>query len=100
MTGALALTSVTDPVVRMPRGVRLHHDRVRGVPVLLGPERVLMLDEIGWAILSELGEGSRLSGLTDRLVARFGAPRDEVAGDVREFLDDLQAQRLVDYSDA
>lgn len=100
MTGELALTAITDPVVRMPRGVRLHHDRVRGVPVLLGPERVLVLDEIGWAILSELGESSRLSDLTDRLAARFGAPRDEVAGDVREFLDDLQAQRLVDYSDA
>ena len=100
MTAADARATLADPVARMPRGVRLHHDRVRGVPVLLGPERVLMLDEIGQAILSEIGEGLRLSVLADRLAERYGAPRDEVAGDVRAFLDDLQAQRLVDYADA
>ncbi len=36
----------------LPRGVRLHDDRVRGVPVLLGPERAVILDAIGQAILS------------------------------------------------
>ena len=91
---------VTNPFVRMPRGVRLHHDRVRGLPVLLGPERALMLDEIGQAILTELGEGLRLSDLIDRLAERYAAPRDEIAGDVRAFLDDLQVQRLLDYADA
>ena len=100
MTAENTQASLADPVARMPRGVRLHQDRVRGVPVLLGPERVLMLDEIGWAILSEVGDGLRLSALADRLAERFGAPRDEVAGDVRAFLNDLQAQRLVDYGDA
>ncbi len=100
MSTVAAPAPVADPVVRMPRGVRLHQDRVRGLPVLLGPERALMLDEIGWAILSELSDGPRLSALVDRLAARFAAPRDEIAGDVRAFLDDLQAQRLVDYADA
>ena len=89
-----------DPIVRMPRGVRLHHDRVRGLPVLLGPERALMLDGIGHAILSELDGGPRLSALIDRLAERYAAPRDEIAGDVRAFLDDLQGQRLLDYADA
>ncbi len=91
---------MSDPVVRMPRGVRLHDDRVRGLPVLLGPERALMLDEIGQAILSELGTGMRLSVLIDRLAKRYAAPRDEIADDVREFLDNLQVQRLLDYADA
>ncbi|MGY6410346.1 MAG: pyrroloquinoline quinone biosynthesis peptide chaperone PqqD [Alkalilacustris sp.] len=95
-----AAAECADPVVRMPRGVRLHDDRVRGVPVLLGPERALILDEIGRAILGELGEGVRLSALVDRLAERYAAPRDEIAGDVREFLDNLQAQRLLDYADA
>ena len=89
-----------DPIVRMPRGVRLHHDRVRGLPVLLGPERALMLDDIGQAILNELGAELRLSELIDRLATRYAAPRAEIAGDVRAFLDDLQAQRLLDYVDA
>ena len=95
-----AADTLSDPVVRMPRGVRLHDDRVRGVPVLLGPERALILDEIGQAILSELGAGLRLSVLIDRLATGYAAPRDEIAGDVRAFLDDLQAQRLLDYADA
>lgn len=89
-----------DPVVRIPRGVRLHQDRVRDMPVLLGPERALMLDGIGWAILSEIDGDTRLSDLIDRLSARYDAPHEEIAGDVRAFLDDLQIQRLVDYHDA
>lgn len=88
-----------DPLPRLPRGVRLHDDRVRGVPVLLGPERALILDGIGAAILAEVDGQARLGQIVDRLAARFAAPRDEIAGDVAAFLDDLQAQRLVDYAD-
>lgn len=87
-------------VPRLPRGVRLHDDRVRGVPVLLGPERALILDEIGAAILAEVDGQRSLATITDRLAARYDAPRDEIAGDVQGFLDDLQAQRLVDYTQA
>jgi len=93
-------TIETDPFVKLPRGVRLHHDRVRDMPVLLGPERALMLDEIGLAILTELNTGLQMSVLIDRLATRYDAPRDEIAGDVRAFLQDLQVQRLVDYADA
>lgn len=93
-------TIESDPFVRLPRGVRLHHDRVRDLPVLLGPERALMLDEIGLAILTEIDSGLQMSVLIDRLAARYTAPRDEIAGDVIAFLEDLQVQRLVDYADA
>lgn len=88
-----------DPVVRLPRGVRLHHDRVRNLPVLLGPERVLMLDDIGLAILTELDDAPHLSALMARLAARYDAPAAEIAGDVRAFLDDLQVKRLVDFEE-
>ena len=44
----------TGDVAFLPRGVRTHLDTVRGTEVLLAPERVLMLDEIGLAILSHL----------------------------------------------
>ncbi|MDF1707666.1 MAG: pyrroloquinoline quinone biosynthesis peptide chaperone PqqD [Paracoccaceae bacterium] len=86
-----------DPIIRLPRGVRLHHDRVRNLPVLLGPERALMLDDIGLAILSELHDTPRLSALITRLAARYDAPATEITTDVRAFLDDLQVQSLVDY---
>ena len=36
----------------LPRGVRLHWDVVRSALVLLAPERALMLDAVGHAILS------------------------------------------------
>lgn len=86
------------PVPSLPRGVRIHDDRVRGVMVLLGPERALILDDIGAAILAEVDGARSIGAITDRLAALYNAPRDEIAGDVQAFLDDLQVQRLVDYA--
>ena len=85
-------------VPRLPRGVRIHDDRVRGVPVLLGPERALILDDIGAAILAEVDGARSIATITDRLATLYNAPRDEIEGDVQAFLDDLQVQRLVDYT--
>ncbi len=84
-------------VPHLPRGVRLHADRVRGMVFLLGPERALVLDDIGAAILEELDGLRSIDAITDTLAIRYAAPRAEIAVDVREFLDDLQAQRLLDY---
>lgn len=86
-----------DPVPLLPRGTRLHHDRVRGTMVLLVPERALLLDEIGTAILQEVDGRSSLAAISARLAERYGAPPEDVANDVRGFLDGLAAQRLVDY---
>ena len=85
-----------DPVVILPRGVRLHEDRVRRWPVLLGPERALMLDDIAHAILTEVDNRSRQSQIVTRLAARFSAPEAEIAGDVHDFLTDLRDRRLLD----
>lgn len=84
-------------IPKMPRGVRLHQDKVRGVPVLLGPERALILDEIGIAILGELDGSRSFHEIVARLAAAYAAPAEEIATDVRAFLDDLQGQRLIDY---
>ncbi|MDX3975313.1 pyrroloquinoline quinone biosynthesis peptide chaperone PqqD [Shinella sp.] len=86
-----------DPVPLLPRGTRLHHDRVRDTMVLLVPERALLLDEIGTAILQEVDGKSTLSAISARLAERYGAPEPDVAADIRVFLDGLVAQRLVDY---
>jgi pyrroloquinoline quinone biosynthesis protein D len=86
-----------DPVPLLPRGTRLHHDRVRDTMVLLVPERALLLDEIGTAILQEVDGRSSLAAISARLAKRYGAPPEDVANDVRGFLDGLAAQRLVDY---
>lgn len=85
-----------DPVFAMPRGVRLKWDGVRSCHVLLGPERALMLDEIGHAIMVELDGTSRLSDIASRLAARFDAPVDVVEPDIRDFLVGLHAKRLLE----
>ncbi|MGL4235440.1 pyrroloquinoline quinone biosynthesis peptide chaperone PqqD [Tabrizicola sp.] len=84
----------------LPRGVRTHHDRVRDTEVLLGPERALMLDEIGAAILSEVDGKRSVAEISALLAARYGAPPDAVQSDVVEFLGDLADKRLLDMSHA
>ena len=82
----------------LPRGVRLHHDRVRGVSVLLGPEVALMLDEIGEAVLAEVDGLRDIAAIAARLAARYEAPVEMVEADVTEFLEGLAARRLVDLA--
>ncbi|MCB2125708.1 MAG: pyrroloquinoline quinone biosynthesis peptide chaperone PqqD [Rhodobacteraceae bacterium] len=74
----------------LPRGVRLHFDRVRGDWVLLAPERTVTLDAVGQAILSEV-DGKRSFGeITAALAAKFAAPRDQIAADSAAFLGALR----------
>jgi pyrroloquinoline quinone biosynthesis protein D len=69
--------------------VRFRFDELRGKWVVLAPERLLLPDEPGVAIL-ELVDGSRsVDQIVDALVARFGAPRETIATDVIEFLQDF-----------
>ena len=91
------MTGADIPV--LPRGVRTHFDRVRGVPVLLGPERVLMLDEIGQAVLDKVDGTRPVDQIAAELAEAYGAPLDQVRGDVIEYLDDLAAKRLLDRAD-
>ncbi len=79
----------------LPRGVRLHDDRLRGIRVLLAPERAIELDPIGDAILSNLDGARNLGQLIDHLAAAYSAPREMIAGDVREFLAGLMDRRMV-----
>lgn len=86
-------------VPRLPRGVRLHDDRVRGCRVLLGPERALLLDETAAAILAEVDGRRDLATIAARLAERYAAPAGEIADDVAAFLGELADRRLVDLVD-
>jgi pyrroloquinoline quinone biosynthesis protein D len=81
----------------LPPGVRLHWDAVRGSHVLLAPERALMLDEVGHAILSRVDGSTDIDMLVAGLATDFDAPVDEVGSDVAEFLQGLARERLVDF---
>jgi pyrroloquinoline quinone biosynthesis protein D len=82
----------------LPPGVRLHWDAVRGTHVLLAPERALMLDEVGHAILARVDGVTGVETLVAGLAADFDAPVEEVGPDVTEFLQGLARERLVDLN--
>ncbi|MEM1276086.1 MAG: pyrroloquinoline quinone biosynthesis peptide chaperone PqqD [Pseudomonadota bacterium] len=82
----------------LPRGVRLHFDRVRDSWVLLAPERAILLDPVGHAILNEVDGSQNFGEITRALAAKFEAPKDQVERDSAEFLDSLLDRRILDLT--
>lgn len=82
-------------VAFLPRGVRTQRDKVRSTDVLLGPERVLMLDQIGLAILSRLDGVASVADISEDLAKTFAAPRDVIELDVIEYLTDLRDKGFI-----
>ena len=84
-----------DDVPYLPRGVRIHFDAVRNVDVLLGPERVLVLDQVGEAVMGQLDGVARLSDIAQALTQIYAAPLDVIAPDVTAFVEDLRDRGLI-----
>lgn len=71
------------------RGFRLRFDPVRESWVVLAPERLFLLDAQASEVL-QLVDGTRdVPAIVDALAARYDAPRDAIAADVRTMLQDL-----------
>ena len=85
-----------DSIPVLPRGVRLHEDRVRGGWVLLAPERALQLDDVGRAILSEVDGTRTLDAIAGTLADRYAAPKEAILTDSIEYLADLRVRRIVE----
>lgn len=87
---------VVEDVPRLPRGVKLRFDEVRGKHVLLAPERAFGLDEVAVSVV-ELVDGKRSVGdIIDILAERYREAREVIAGDVVAMLDDLAAKRVIE----
>ena len=83
-------------VPRLPRGVRLRFDEMRGSHVLLAPERAFNIDEIA-AMVLELVDGQRsVAQIVDLLADRFNEARQVIESDVVSMLDDLVGKRVVE----
>ncbi len=80
----------------LPRGVRLHYDRVRGNWVLLAPERAIKLDQVGHAILSEVDGERSLEEIVTGLAEKYQAPKEQIAKDTRGFLGALMDRRMLE----
>lgn len=79
----------------LPRGVRSQFDKVRHCHVLLGPERVVMLDPIGAAIVQHIDGQASLKRIAKALAEVYAAPRDVIEPDVVAFVADLQSKGFV-----
>lgn len=77
---------------RFSPGVRLHHDQARARWIVMAPERMFVPDETALEVL-RLVDGVRdIDAIVAALAARFDAPRDVIASDVRAMVEDLIAR--------
>ena len=89
---------LTNEIPSLPRGVRLHFDKVRDTWVLLAPERAVTLDGIGHAILNEVDGRRSFGEITSELSKKFGAPVDQITADSADFLTALRNRRFLDVT--
>lgn len=85
-------------VPRLLRGVRVRFDEARDTHMLLAPERAVRMDPIAAAILGEVDGARSFAAIVDTLAARYNAPRDVIAGDVRTLLVDLMDKRMLEVT--
>jgi pyrroloquinoline quinone biosynthesis protein D len=79
---------------RLARGVRLRHDRVRDVWVLLAPESVVEPNAVAVEVIKRL-DGRALDEVVDDLASAFTADRSLIEADVRALLQDMIGKGLV-----
>jgi pyrroloquinoline quinone biosynthesis protein D len=79
----------------LPRGVKLRFDEQRKRWTLLAPERIFVPDEIAVEILRLCDGVATVDAIADTLAAKFSAPREDVARDVTEMLQDLANKGVV-----
>jgi pyrroloquinoline quinone biosynthesis protein D len=89
----VTLTRTSVPALR--RGVRRQFDKARDVAILMAPEKVIMLDDVADAIVSECDGVSSIDEIILRLSARFATPAEEIQDDVLAFLQTLLDQGLI-----
>jgi pyrroloquinoline quinone biosynthesis protein D len=84
-------------IPRLPRGVRLRHDVVRQRWVLLAPERIFEVDDIGVEILKRC-DGRPVETLLFDLAQAFTTDVETIRADVMNFLNDFAHKRVLDWA--
>lgn len=88
------IAAADTPII--PRGVRVHHDRVRDGWVLLAPERAISLDPVGLAIMQAIDNQRTFGDIAGSLSQTYGAPLDQVTQDCAEFIQSLAERRILE----
>lgn len=79
---------------KLAPGVRLRQDDRRG-PVLLGPERVLELDDIALSVVAQIDGRRRVSDIAAALAKEYDEQADVIRADIDNLLKDLAAKGYV-----
>ena len=85
---------MSDPAPKLAPGVKLRKDAKRGT-VLLGPERILELDDIAQAIVAKFDGTKRVSEIAAALAKEYDANADDIRVDIDNLLKDLTQKGYV-----
>ena len=85
-----------DSIPKLPRGVRLKHDELRGEWLLLAPERIIKPNSIAVEVLKRCTGTATLAEIIEDLSINFAADRTRIEADVRVLIGDLAQKRLLD----
>ena len=83
-----------DPKPRLAPGVKLRTDPARGA-MLLGPERILELDEIAQSIVAQFDGQKRVSEIAAALAKEYNESAATIRADIDALLKDLTAKGYV-----
>jgi len=87
--------SLEDQIPTFRAGVKFRMDTVRDAWVLLAPEKLFLPDETAVEILKLVDGARSVSAIVDELAARYDAPREVIATDVGNTLNDLALRGAV-----
>jgi pyrroloquinoline quinone biosynthesis protein D len=82
---------------RLPRGVRLRHDKLRGRWILLAPERIFEVDDTGVEILKRC-DGRDMEALLSDLATAFSVAPQAIRPDVEAFLKGFADKRVLELA--
>ncbi|HEX3412623.1 MAG TPA: pyrroloquinoline quinone biosynthesis peptide chaperone PqqD [Stellaceae bacterium] len=95
MTGEPRLSVEGNDVLRLASHAKFRFDEIRQAWIVLVPERLLLPDEQAVEILQLIDGERTVDGVVDELVRRYDAPRDVIAGDIVNMLQDLVDKKVL-----
>jgi len=98
MTGE-RLMVVSASVLTLAPHIVFRFDDTRSRWIIMAPERLMLPDEQAVEILKLVDGTASVAMIVDTLAARFNAPREEIAGDVAEMLQDLADKGCLAHAD-
>ncbi|MFI5031757.1 MAG: pyrroloquinoline quinone biosynthesis peptide chaperone PqqD [Reyranellales bacterium] len=98
MTGARLMVAGASVLTLAPHIV-FRFDETRQRWIMMAPERLMLPDEQAVEILKLVDGKASVDGIVEALAAKFNAPREEIAGDVAEMLQDLADKGCLSHAD-